>query len=140
VGSQSCEESATADLKTINAVASQDIRSSVTPQLDTTGTPCRLGARRGVYGRLRGHLSPFWYPTQHHPPAARRFMAAAFFPSADRTPHPCIQWRPSRLTAVVIQRNSRQEKAGSRATAAQSNSPSSVRLVGHSSYVVQMKY
>src|SRR6201987_655843 len=44
---------------------------------------------------------------------------------------------PSRLTEVLIQRNSRQEKAGSRFTAAQSNSPSSVVMAGHSSYVLR---
>jgi len=65
-------------------------------------------------------------------------MAAAFFPSAHRASHPHIQRWPSRLTEVVIQRNSRQEKAGSRSTAAQSNSPSSVRMAGLSSYVLQM--
>jgi len=41
-------------------------------------------------------------------------MAAAFFPSAHKASHPYIQRRPSRLTEVVIQRNSRQENAGSR--------------------------
>lgn len=45
---------------------------------------------------------------------------------------------PSRLTEVVMQRNSRQEKAGSRSPAAQSSSLSSVRMAGHSSYVLQM--
>ena len=57
-------------------------------------------------------------------------MAAAFFPSAPGASRPYIQRRASRLTEVVIQRNSRQERAGSRATFAQSNSPSSLRMVG----------
>ena len=43
-----------------------------------------------------------------------------------------------RDTKGVIQRNSRHEKTGSRPTAAESNSPSSVRMVGHSSYVLPM--
>ena len=60
-------------------------------------------------------------------------MAAAFFPSAHKASHPYIQRRPSRLTEVVIQRNSRQEKAGSTSAAAQSNSLSSVRMAGYSS-------
>ena len=65
-------------------------------------------------------------------------MADPFFSSVHRASQPDIERRPSRLTEVVIQRNSRQEKAGSRSTAAQSNSPSSVRMAGHSSQVLQM--
>ena len=53
-------------------------------------------------------------------------MAAAFFRSAHRASRPYVQRRASRLTEVVIQRNSRQQKVGSRSTAA------------HSSYVLQM--
>jgi hypothetical protein len=47
-------------------------------------------------------------------------MAAAFFPAAHRAAHPYNPRRPSRLTEVVIARNSRQEQAGFRSTAAQS--------------------
>ena len=67
-------------------------------------------------------------------------MADPFFSSVPRASRPDIERRPSRLTEVVIPRNSRQENAGSRATAAQSNSPSSLRMVGYPSYVLQMNY
>jgi hypothetical protein len=41
-------------------------------------------------------------------------MADPFFSSVHRASPPYIERRPCRLTEVVIQRNSRQENAGSR--------------------------